>query len=164
MKVIIKFLFFTLFIFAITSCNKHKIEMIIPEDISADELLKIYFDGFYYVEQNKIVSVFPDFMKNIKENEFSQVLLEKNNNDMKDEYGDNFQISYTIVDKEKTSDVVFESIKKYVKNYENFVEPKECYLLNGILDIKGSKKTSSIIFNGEIAYCNFDGKWRLING
>ena len=153
-----------LLLFIIVGCLSINQKDGLDGDISADELLSIYYDGIYYADQDKIVSVFPDFMSHVVRINFSIEFLNANINATKMEYGDNFQIKYKIESIEKVSDIIFESIKRYVSNFQEYVEPSECYMLNGYLNVSGEKKSEDIIFNGEIGYCKFNNLWRLIMG
>ena len=158
MLIIILLLFITI------GCLNLKSKDGLDENISADELLSIYFDGLYYDDQDKIVSVFPDFMSDVVKINYSLDFLSNNIKSIKKEYGDDFIIKYKIESMERVSDVIFESIRQYIANFREYVEPNECYILNGYLNITGEKKSENNIFNGDIGYCNFNNVWRLIIG
>ena len=164
-KMINSFIIFFFLLIITSSINfneKNKKE--IRDDASADELLYIYFNGLYFGNQKNIIKVFPDFMHETKKKDFSINYLNNNIEKIKEEYGDNYDFSYKIEDIEKVDEIIFKSIKNYINNFEFAIEPNECYLLNGIISIVGSKKSSDILFYGDIAYCNFNGVWRLITG
>ena len=89
--------------------------------------------------------------------------LESTLKSTKEEYGDDFTITYKVDNKTKLEDKSLEELNKDMNSkYNSKDKASECYELSGTIYFKGSKKSESnkLYLNG---YCKYNDTWYLVS-
>ena len=154
MKKILSILCVLLITITLTGCGT--ISTSGAEESSVEQLLDLYVKSFEENKLETLYKVFPEFY--IKEINMTQekmtTIYERN----KDEFGDDFKVTYKINSKEKISTDKLNQLNDNFKKYN--VKVTECYEVNTTITFSGSKFTDPDTY--PLGYCKIDGKWYII--
>ena len=142
----------------LTACGQSKIEKA-HKSSKAEDLMDIMMDGYNERSVKKILSVMPDFMQ--KELKIDDETFKKQ---IEETYGSDVKVSYKITNKKKEDNEWLEKNNKILKDmYKTDKQASECYLLEGTITFKGSKKEDTDEIE-ETWHCKIDDKWYLLFG
>ena len=129
---------------------------------SVENLLDNYIKGYTGADIELVKSIYPPFYLEHLKDSLNQDALDKALANAKEEYGDDFNITYNIT---KTTKLTDEELKEYNKEINDYFKIKdkatECYKYEGTKTFAGSKKedTDSI---SSMGYCKYDDSWYLV--
>ena len=128
-----------------------------------DDLMNAYISGFTKANIKEINSIYAPYYLKKFEDSMTQDSLDEALKDSKEEYGDDFNITYEVT---KTTKLTEEELKEFndaVKKYfETEDEASECYKYEGTITFKGSKRVDDDSLS-YVGYCNYNGSWYLVD-
>lgn len=154
MKKILSILYVLLITITLTGCSA--ISTSGSEERSTEKLLDLYVEAFTKNDLQILYKVFPEFyikVANITQ-EYMTKIYERN----KEEFGDDFKVTYKINSKEKVSAEELEQFNSNLKKYNAKVT--ECYEVNTTVTFSGSKFTDPDTY--PLGYCKINGKWYIL--
>lgn len=150
-------------LFAFTSCGKsNKYEP--KDDASAKELLEQYMAGVLEANTKKLVATMPEFIRDKYMSIYNDGALQDYRDTLKQAYGDNLKGSVKIEEEIEAEGEELQGILDLISEVKDFIKPSKCYIINGSFHLEGSKESDDLPFDGSVARCNFDGKWRILLG
>ena len=146
--------------FLITACGSGSGS--VKKNATVEELLDVYLDAFMNADEEKMVSVFPSFMEEDVRKYLGKDALEQQISSMKEEYGDDYKITYKINNTIKANESQLESVNNSLKkHYSNATAASECYGYEGTFTYAGSKGSEDGSLS-EVIYCKFNDAWKLV--
>lgn len=152
-----KFLFVMLLfvsIFVLSGCGK--------EERTIYYLMDGYVKAYTKADLKAEKDIFPEFYLKANEKYVNQEALNKETENAKEKFGDDFNITYKVDKETKMSDEDLQALnEKMKKNIEDAIDATECYTYEGTIELKGSKNSTTGTLS-TIARCNYDGTWYII--
>ena len=150
-------------LFVFTSCNKsNKYEP--KNDASSKELLEQYMAGVLETNTKKLVATMPEFIREKYMSIYNDEALKDYLDTLKKVYGDDIKGSVKIEEEIEAEGEELQGILDLISEIEDHIKPNKCYIINGSFHLEGSKESDDLPFDGSVARCNFDGKWRILLG
>ena len=145
-------------VFLLTGCGSSSVS----NNASVEDLLDDYIEAFMKADNKKLLNIFPSFMESDVNKYFSEEALKNQVASLKEQYGDDFKITYKINETIKATDEQLSTFNNSLKNhYSNAIEASECYAYDGEFVYKGSKSSETGSLS-DIVYCKFDNAWKLV--
>lgn len=129
---------------------------------TVENLLDEYVDAYTKADVDLAKDIFPPFYVEYAKDMLTKERLEQSLASAKEEYGDDFHITYEITDKTKFTADELDTLNNKMANYYNAkVKASECYKLKGTITFKGSKFEDPDPIDS-MAYCKYDDGWYLV--
>ncbi len=140
-------------------CDKIK-ELVGGKERTAEALLDQYIEAYMNTDFDKMVDIMPSFMtKNsttLTKESLSKALVNS-----KEEFGDDFKITYEIKEKKLLSSEELSKLNDSLQDYFKTTESaSECYYLDGTITFAGSKRTDPDPLG--TYHCKYSGTWYLV--
>ena len=134
---------------------------IVGKERTPEYLLNTYIEGYLNSDLKKATLMYPQFVLDSNRQNFTQEALESALKHSKEEFGDDFKVTYEIKGKTKFTDSELSDYNKKVQSYYNTTESlSECYKLDGTITFSGSKFTDPDPL--ALSYCKYNGTWYLL--
>ncbi len=128
---------------------------------TVEDLLDMYVEAYVNADAKLVQEIFPPFYIEYAKDMLTTEKLEQNLKSAKEEYGDDFNITYEVTNNTKCTDEELETVNKAMATYYKAKEnASECYRIEGSITFKGSKRVDPDPLS--MAYCNYDGSWYLV--
>ena len=160
MKKIIKICLLTLIaIITLTGCTKKEEK----ETRTIEYLLDDYVEAYTNADIEKVKDMFPPFYIEYAKNSLTEESLQNSLKAAKEEYGDDFNITYNIKEEIKLSDHNVSIINNDMKSrYKATVEASECYKYDATITLQGNLNKTTSDFN-LMARCKYDKTFYLVS-
>ena len=144
-----------------TACGGSKLDN--KKTRTIEDLLDGYVKSVIKADADTAKKIFPPFYVEYAKNSLTKENLDKSLERAKEEYGDDFNITYEITKTTKMTEEEVKEVNDKMKEYYNAdQDASECYKYEGTITFKGSKfeDTDPISTMG---YCSYDGEWYLVS-
>jgi len=149
-----------LVLFTITGCKA--VDKVVKKKSNVEELLDLYIEAYVKADPEIAKKIFPPFYVEYAKSILTKDYLEKSLQTDKEEFGDDFTMTYTINKKEKLSDVEIDKVNGQMESQFNTTDKaEECYSVDGKMTFKGSKKETSESME-KMRVCKYNNKWYLL--
>ena len=131
---------------------------------SLEDLLDQYVEAYTKADVKLAKDLFPSYYIDYVEERglLTKDQLEASLENAKEEYGDDFHITYEINGKTKmTSEELDELNEKMASRYEAKEKASECYTIDGTITFAGSKYEDPDPLSS-MAYCKYSDGWFLV--
>ena len=143
-------------LFSITGCTLFK------EKRTIEYLLDEYAEAYTTENLEKAKDMFPEYYLKYNEKNVNQESLNKELENAKKTYGDDFNITYSVKEEIKFTDEELKNLNDKIKNtYKSEDQATECYKYDGTITLKGSKKTDELTLS-TIGRCKINDTWYLL--
>ena len=130
-----------------------------------EDLMDQYIEAYTKPDVKLAKDLFPPFyVKYVEErNALTQEILEQALEHAKEEYGDDFRITYEITSKTKmTAEELEELNNQMASRYNAEEKASECYKYTGSITFTGSKFEDPDPID-PMKYCNYNGSWYMLS-
>ena len=149
-----------LVVFFCSGCSAIK-ELLGYNERTPEYLLDTYIEGYLNSDLKKATTMYPQFVLDSNRQNFTQEALESALKHSKEEFGDDFKVTYEIKGKTKFTESELSDFNKKVQSYYHTSESlSECYKLDGSITFSGSKFTDPDPL--ALSYCKYNGTWYLL--
>ena len=129
---------------------------------TVEDLMDEYVEAYTKADVELAKDIFPPFYNEYAKDMLTKERLEQALENAKEEYGDDFHITYEITKKTKMTDEELKEINdKMATRYNAKEEASECYKFEGTITFTGSKFEDPDPIS-TMKYCNYNGAWYLI--
>ena len=156
-----KMLFVSILVIAFfaTACGKSKLDN--KESRTYEDLLNGYVDAMMDSDIDKLKKLYPPFYVEYAKNSLTKENLEKSLERAKENFGDDFKITFDIGEKTQLTEDELHEINERMRDYYSAkVDATECYKFSGTITFKGSKSSDTDPLES-MGYCKYDGGWYL---
>lgn len=154
-----KILLTILLIIFVTGCSNNLQAPV--NDRVLESLMNRYVDAFKKADYNKMQNVMPSFVFVSNITQFSKEVFDQKIKELREKYGDNYNISYVINNRQHLNSDELSKLNELIQNsFKTNELATDCYYLDGTINFSNSNKKSDESLNAY--YCEYSDIWYLI--
>ena len=154
-----KILLTILLIIFVTGCSNNLQAPV--NDRVLESLMNRYVDAFKKADYNKMQNVMPSFVFVSNITQFSKEVFDQKIKELRETYGDNYNISYVINNRQHLNSDELSKLNELIQNsFKTNELATDCYYLDGTINFSNSNKKSDESLNSY--YCEYNNTWYLI--
>ena len=154
-----KVLLTILLIIIVTGCSNNLQAPV--NDRVLESLMNRYVDAFKKADYKKMQDVMPSFVFISNVTQFSQEVFDRDMKELRETYGDNYNISYVINKRQHLNSDELSKLNELIQNsFKTNETASDCYYLDITMNYSGTKNTQKESLSSY--YCEYNNTWYLI--